>query len=274
MATTVQEALTLIGCQLNIIKSEALPVARPPPAPPALPKYIHPLSPVQATTGSPWISQPCDDLPPWADTQIYRFTAARHLMHLGHRIPAYFILSDAFCLVRNELKAQLDELHAHPIQTLNRVLLVNTMVVPRLLFCTECMPLSVPQLQELSALIERFVLGITGLPPLVAKETLYTHRKHGFVLSHVPTLHLTQELDFLPRNSRLHDFDTSVRRSFTPYGMFLSAIATLGNPTGDPPTPLPIIWEAPKMYRQATSVVTVAGLWVYIVPSPHRPDAV
>ena len=56
--------------------------------------------------------------------------------------------------------------------------------------------------------------------------------------------------------------------------MFLSAIATLGNPTGDSPTPLPIIWDAPKIYRQATSVVTVAGLRVYIVPSPHHPDAV
>ena len=56
--------------------------------------------------------------------------------------------------------------------------------------------------------------------------------------------------------------------------MLLSAIATLGNPAGDSPTPLPIIWDAPKIHRQATSVVTVAGLRVYIVPSPHRPDAV
>ena len=48
----------------------------------------------------------------------------------------------------------------------------------------------------------------------------------------------------------------------------------LVNPTGHSPTPLPIIWDAPKIYRQATSVVTVAGLQLYIVPSPHRPDAV
>ena len=195
-------------------------------------------------------------------------------MHLGHSIPAYLRLSDAFCLVRNELKAQLDELHAHPIQTLNRVLLVNTMVVPRLLFRTECLPLSVPQLQEMSALIERFVLRVTGLPALVAKKTLSIHHKHGLGLSHVPTLHPTRVLDSLHRNSRLHHFDTSVRRPFTAYGMFLSAIALLGNPTGDSPTPLPIVWDAPKIYRQATSVVTVAGLRVYIVPSTHRPDAV
>ena len=273
-STTVQEALALIGCQLDIIKSEALPVARPPPAPPALPKCHHPSSPVQASTGSPWISQPCADLPSWADTQVYRFTAAKHLMHLGHLIPAYLNLNDAFCLVRNELKAQLDELHEHPIQTLDRVHLVNTMVVPRLLFRTECLPLSVPQLQGLSALTERFVLGVTGLPPLVAKKTLYTHRRHGPGLSHVPTPHPTRVLDSLHRNFRLQDFDTSARRPFTPYGMFLSAITTLGSPTGDSPTPLPIIWDPPKIYRQATSVVTVAVLRVYIVPSPHRPDAV
>ena len=188
VSTTVQEALALIGCQLNIIKSEALPVVRPPPATPALPKYHHPSSPVQATIGSPWISQPCADLSPWADTQVYRFTAAKHLMHLGHPIPAYLKLSDAFCLVCNELKAQLDDLHAQPIQTLDRVLLANTMVVPRLLFRTECLLLSVPQLRELSALIERFVFGVTGLPPLVAKKTLYTHRRHGLGLCHVPPL--------------------------------------------------------------------------------------
>ena len=262
VSTTVREALALIGCHHNI------------PAPPALPKYHYPSSPVQASTGSPWMSQPCADLPPWADTQVYRFTAAKHLMHLGHPIPAYLKLNDAFCLVCNELKAQLDELHAHPIQTLNRVLLVNTMVVPRLLFRTECLPLSVPQLQELSALTERFVLGVTGLPPLVAKRTLYTHRRHGLGLSHVPTLHPTRVPDSLHRNFRLQGFDKSARRPFTHYGMLLSATATLGSPTRDSPTPLPIIWDAPKIYRQATSVVTVAGLRVYIVPSPHRPYAV
>ena len=276
----ISMALQRFGTPLRLLRLISLALEygatyiRPPPAPPALPKYHHPSSPVQASTGSPWISQPCADLPPWADTQVYRFTAAKHLMQLGHPIPAYLKLNDAFCLVRNELKAQLDELHAHPIQTLDRVLLVNTMVVPRLLFRTECLPLSVPQLQELSALTERFVSGVTGLPALVAKKTLYTHRRHGLGLSHVPTLHPTRVLDSLHRNFRLQDFDTSARRPFTPYGMFLSAIATLGNPTGDSPTPLPIIWDAPKIYRQATSIVTVAGLRVYIVPSPHRPDAV
>ena len=165
-------------------------------------------------------------------------------------------------------------MHAHPIQTLDRVLSVNSMVVPRLLFRTECLLLSLPQLQELSALTERFVLGVTGLPPLVAKKTLYTHRRHRLGLSHVPTLQLTRVLDSLQCNFWLQDFDTSAQRPFTPYGMFLSAIATLGNPTGDSPTQLPIIWEAPKIYHPATSVVTVAGLRVYIVPSPHRRDTV
>ena len=118
-------------------------------------------------------------------------------MHLGHLIPAYLKLNDAFCLVRNELKAQLDELHVHPIQTLDRVLLVNTMVIPRLLYRTEWLPLSVPQLQDLSVLTERFVLGVTGLPPLFAKKALYTHCRHGLGLSHVPTLHPIRVLDSL-----------------------------------------------------------------------------
>ena len=110
--------------------------------------------------------------------------------------------------------------------------------------------------------------GSLGCPPW-SKKKLCTHIADTDLACPMYPPYIRLECSF-----RLQHFDTSARLPFTPYGMFHSAIATLGNPTGDSPTPLPTIWDAAKVYRQATSVVTVAGLRVYIVPSPHRPDAV
>ena len=58
-------------------------------------------------------------------------------MHLRYPLLACFQLGDALRLVRDQFKAYLDDFQAQPIQTLDRVLLVNTMEVPRLLFHTE-----------------------------------------------------------------------------------------------------------------------------------------
>ena len=174
----------------------------------------------------------------------------------------------------HELRAQLQELHAHPIQTLDRILLVDTMVVPRLLYRTECLPLSDCQLSDINDCLQRFVLGIAGLPPLVARKTLHTHRRHGFGLAHFPTLHPTRVLDSLHRNYRLEEFSVRAKHPLAPYQQFLSAVNRLGPPCGDSPTPLPVVWQAQKAARATTEVVSVAGLQVYILPTTHAPEAV
>ena len=121
---------------------------------------------------SPWVSQPRIDRPDWASDQC-TFTRVRCLMHLGHPLPACFRISVAFDLVKKELQIQLDELHKHPIQTLDRALLVNTLVAPSVLYRTECLPLSSDQLRELGDLLQRFVLAVTGLPPRSKENPLH-----------------------------------------------------------------------------------------------------
>ena len=172
IATTVQEALSLIACQCNVLKSECLPLVSPPPTVPSLPKYPHPTAPVQVCGSSPWSSVRAAEPPAWALSTVHPFKVVPHLMHLGHPVPACFDLRSAFDLVRAELSAQIAEFHAQPIQVLDRVLLVDTMILPRLLYRTECLPLSPAQLIDLSSVVERFVLGVTILPPLVTKKTL------------------------------------------------------------------------------------------------------
>ena len=60
-------------------------------------------------------------------------------------------------------------------------LLVNTMVLPRLLYGTECILRHASQLLSIASLFERFVFSVMGLPSLVAKKTLYTHGSSAWV---------------------------------------------------------------------------------------------
>ena len=140
---------------------------------------------------------------------VHPFKVVPHLMHLGHPLPACFDLRSAFNLIRAKLSTQIAQLNAQPIQVLARVLLVNTMILPRLLYRTECLPLPLKQVLDPFSVVERFVLGVTGLRPLVTKITIYTHRRHGLGFSLFPVLHPTGVLDALHRNTGLPEFSTS-----------------------------------------------------------------
>ena len=103
-------------------------------------------------------------------------------MHLGYQLPAGFNQQQSFRIIADILRAQLADLNAHPIQMLDRVTLINTVVLPRLLYCCESSPLTSPQIREMFQAMERFVFGVSGLPSLVAQKTLYTHRSRGLGL--------------------------------------------------------------------------------------------
>ena len=81
---------------------------------------------------------PCESLPDWADPTLHPMSQVSHLMHLGHPLPADLHQKAGYKLIADELLSQLADLSAHPIQTLERVLLVNTVVLPRLLYRCEC----------------------------------------------------------------------------------------------------------------------------------------
>ena len=125
------------------------------------------------------------------------------LMHLGPPLPAYLARTTGYKIIVDELQNQLADLIAHPIQTLNRALLVNTVVLPRLLNRCECYSRANTQLQELSSAPEGFVFAVSGLPSLVAKKTLYTHRSRGLGLGCLLILYPTLVLDSLHTNPML-----------------------------------------------------------------------
>ena len=53
---------------------------------------------------------------------------------------------------------------------------------------------------------------------------------------------------------------------------FTSALELLGPPQDTPQPAVPHLWQASSAVKNATAVLTIAGLRVYVVPSNHRPE--
>ena len=272
VASVVQAGLNLIGCQLNVIKSESLPVTPLCPPPPVLPKYTHPPEPLQVSNDF-WTPEVCTRWPDWADSTEYPMAQVSHLMHLGHPIPKNFEVGRAFQLIFSELQAQLAELNALPSQSLDRILVANTLIMPRLLYRCECLPLADAQLSQLARAIERYVFGVAGLPSLLAKKTLYTHHTHGLGLRCINILQPTRILDSLHTNPRLLRFDTQTKFALSPWRLFTAAVKLLGPPRTSPMIPLPVTWGAKHSLRGASEVATASGLTAYVLQGPDsHPD--
>ena len=135
------------------------------------------------------------------------------------------------------------------------------------------MPLTVTQLHSLNSLIEKFIFGVLGLPSVVARKTLYTHKSHGLGMGYFPVLHPTRVLDTLHRNPFLHTMSTRSEHPLSPYNTFMAAVTLLNpNPEAQQP-PVSTTWAANKLMRDATAIVHIAGLSVYLVPSNLRPES-
>ena len=135
------------------------------------------------------------------------------------------------------------------------------------------MPLTVTQLHSLNSLIEKFIFGVLGLPSVVARKTLYTHKSHGLGMGYFPVLHPTRVLDTLHRNPFLHTMSTRSQHPLSPYNTFMAAVTLLNpNPEARQP-PVSTTWAANKLMRDATAIVHIAGLSVYLVPSNLRPES-
>ena len=167
-------------------------------------------------------------------------------MHLGHPLPAYMAQTAGCKIIVDELLNQLADLNAHPIKTLDRVLLVNTVVLPRLMYRCECYPLTNTQLQELSSATERFVFAVSGLPSLVGKKTLYTHRSRQFGLGCLQILYPTRVLDSLHRNPLLDSLRVSSPSHISPRALFGRALSLLGPPPTSSMLPLTVSWRSKK----------------------------
>ena len=270
-ASLVRLALSLIGCQLNITKSELLSMSGSPPPLAVLPEYLHPPAALRVHPDTIWLPIYAD-VPPRADEVPPPITRTACLMHLGHPLPARLHIRYAITVPTSELKSSTKQVTLPP-HTCPRSGLTGQQHGPScLLYRTECLPLTAERTTQLGVILERFVFGVIGLPMVVEKKTLYTHRSRGLSMGYFPVPHPMRVLDLLHRNQFLHAFSLHPGCSMTPYSMFCSTLSVMGPPSTSTVPPVFISWEASKLQCKATAVMSVAGLVVFVVPSKLRPE--
>ena len=196
-------------------------------------KYYNPPCPEQANGTSIVEYISAREPPVWSDQVQCPFSRTSCLMHLGQSIGARHQVGSAVAVLLCELRPQLNELHQQPIQMFDHVLLLNSMVLPRSFYKIECLPVTDEQTVSSAKVLETFVFGVMGLPLIIAKKTLYSHRSHGVGLGYFPVLHPTRVLDVLHRNQQTPSLSTSARATMLPYTFFGSALSKLG-PTTTP----------------------------------------
>ena len=235
-AETVQSAVGKMGCQLNVTKSECLPVQEC-CSPPSLPTYHHPepaLSIQKRGPGGCYEINTCQQTRPWGKISTSIFKQVDHQMHLGHPITRGLKQATAYDVLFSEVKEQLCELNAHPIPTLDRVTILSTMVFPPLLYLAECLPLTIEQLQRLNALMKSFVLAVKGLPPHVADKTIYSHRKIGLGVPYVPVVQPTHALDVIHKHPYMTSLRVGASLPLAPRMVYQAAVVHLKPGSGPP----------------------------------------
>ena len=202
-AETVQSAVGKVCCQLNVTKSECLPVQEF-SSPASLPTYDHPEPALRVRKPGPngcYEINNCQHMPPSAKISTSRFKRVEHQMHLGHPITRGLQPSTAYDILLHEVREQLCELNAHPIPTSDRVIIISSMVIPGVRYRAECMRWTTKQLRSLNALMKSFMLAVKPLPPHVADKTEYSHQKIGLGVPYLPVVHPRRAPDFIHKYS-------------------------------------------------------------------------
>ena len=175
-------------------------------------------------------------------------------MHPGHPITRGLQQSAAYDVLLHEVKEQLGELNAYHIPTLDRVAILSTMVVPRVLYRAEWLPLTTEQLQRLNALMKSFVLVVKGLPPPpphVADKTLYSHRKIGQAVPYPTVVQPTRALDDIHKHPYMTCLRVSTSFQLAPRVVYQNAVACLRPVPERPQRPLDVYFQAKRLLPQS-----------------------
>ena len=251
-AETGQSAVGKIRCQLNVTKSEWLPVQEFCSFP-SLPTYHPPEPALSIQKQGPIVCYEINTSqkpPPWAQISTSIFKQVDHQMHLGHPITRGLKQATAYDVLLSEVKEQLGEPNAHPIPTLDRVAILSTMVIPRLLYRAECLPLTMEPLQRLNALMKSFVLAVNGLPPGVADKKIYSHRKIGLGVPYLPVVQRTGALDVTHKHPYMTSLRVGASLPLAPRMVYQTAVAHLKPESAPPQRSLDVYFQAKRLLPQ------------------------
>jgi ribonuclease HI len=186
------------------------------------------------------------------------------VLHLGHPVTADLHPNSIFMHVRKELETILIPLHGHPLPSLHRITIANSLVIPLLLYRLECTPPSDTHLKVLNTRIVDFVLSVTGLPLILSPKTLFTKSPRGMGLHHLPTLQPTRVLDGICKSAAFLPSLPSPTFPLSPFQTFTSTMKHLQQlvPDRHPAPPPPPPAELPSPVGQ----VQVGGFPVATIP--------
>ena len=176
----------------------------------------------------------------------------------------FFLLqATAYDVLLSEVKEQLGELNVHPIPTLDRVAIPSTIVIPRLLYRAERLPLTIEQLQRLIALIKSLVLAVKGLSPQVADKTTYSHRKIGLGVPYLLVVQPTGALDVIHKHPYMTSLRVGTSLPLARRMVYQTAVAHFKTATAPPQRPLDVYFQAKSLLPQSRGSQRILGLEVY-----------
>ena len=172
-------------------------------------------------------------------------------MPLGHPITRGLEQPTAYDVLLSEVKEQLSELNTHPVCTLDRVAILSTMVIPSVLYRAEFLPLTIEQVERLTAWMKFFVLAVKGLPPHVADKTIYSHRKIGLVVPYLPVVQPTPALYVIHKYLYMTTLNIDASLPLAPRMVYQTAVAHLKPVSALTERPLDVYLQAKHFLPQS-----------------------
>jgi hypothetical protein len=206
-----------MGIQFNMEKTEVMPLGNQPL--PSIKIRTNPLLPKMVVSNGVFGSGTKPFHPPPSPPIFQSPTIVDKTLHLGHLLTSDLSPETSFESMMKEFDVQLASLNANPIPPIERVMVLQSIVAPSILYRLETTPVSERNLLLMSDKLVNFALAVKGLPVGITDKTLFSNRRCGIGIPYLPTLQPTRLLDSLQKAHSLHEFPLS-EHSTAPYTLF------------------------------------------------------
>ena len=116
---------------------------------------------IPLTVHTPW-----DLVPKHSDT-------VRAAVHLGHPVTLPWNLEEMVEITASDCYTQLNNFFNRPLPLPSRIKVWNILLVPRLLYQLECVPLHRPLLNHLHKWYMDFIIGLADIPRFTCEKSIF-----------------------------------------------------------------------------------------------------
>jgi ribonuclease HI len=258
------------GLTLNPVKTEILRLGKSESPLPlfSLPTAVPPTDPVTYDLDSlhPLTSPPVPpSQAPILEPEPKHAKIVHNALHLGHPLPGLQTPTAVYKLVAAEVEDALHCLNQIPLPGMIRIQASRVLLTPKILYRLECTPPVDKYLNQIQNRVIDFVVSAGDIPQRVTKKSLFSHKKHGFGLPHLPTLVPSRCLDNVhkyvssnPQTRHGNQFSLSPSSTYKAAATLLGASTPLSDPYAGffPPAPPPTGEFVPEIGLHVTRLTT------------------